>query len=47
MRDTVERTTPLRHVITAEDVARSIMYMIEGADYITGEIMTVDSGAHL
>ena len=47
MRDTVERTTPLRHVITAEDVARGIMFMIEGADYITGEIMTVDSGAHL
>lgn len=47
LRDTVERTTPLRHVITAEDVARAILFMIEGADYVTGEIMTVDSGAHL
>jgi NAD(P)-dependent dehydrogenase (short-subunit alcohol dehydrogenase family) len=47
MRDTVERATPLRHVITAEDVARSILWMIEGADYITGEVMLIDSGMHL
>jgi NAD(P)-dependent dehydrogenase (short-subunit alcohol dehydrogenase family) len=47
MRANVERTTPLHHVIEAEDVARSILWMIEGADYITGEIMLVDSGAHL
>ena len=47
MREISERTTPLRHVVQAEDVARAILWMIEGADYITGEIMQVDSGAHL
>ncbi len=41
------RTLPLRHVLEADDVARTVVWMIEGADYITGEVMMVDSGLHL
>ncbi len=43
----VKTTTPLRHAVQAEDVAGAILWLIEGADFVTGEIVTIDSGTHL
>jgi 3-oxoacyl-[acyl-carrier protein] reductase len=40
-------TTPLRHTLTAEDIADAIVWLIEGATWVTGEILMVDSGQHL
>lgn len=32
---------------TPEDVARTVLFLIEGSDYITGETILVDGGRHL
>ena len=39
------RTTLLERWGSAEDVARAVKYLIE-ADYVTGDVMTVDGGEH-
>jgi 3-oxoacyl-[acyl-carrier protein] reductase len=39
-----EDQTPLGHVVTAEDVADSIVSLITGSDYVTGQLVTIDSG---
>jgi 3-oxoacyl-[acyl-carrier protein] reductase len=40
-------TAPLRAVTTAEDVADAVLWFIEGAGKVTGQMVTVDSGNHL
>lgn len=42
-----EQTTPLGRACTPEDVAEAIVWLIEGARTITGELMLLDSGVHL
>ena len=42
-----EDELPLKQVATAEDVAETLVWFLEGAKLITGEILIVDSGAHL
>jgi 3-oxoacyl-[acyl-carrier protein] reductase len=36
--------TPLGHVVTPEDVADTILSLITGSDYVTGQLVTLDSG---
>ena len=36
--------TPLDHVVTPEDVADSILALITGSDYMTGQLVAIDSG---
>lgn len=36
--------TPLKHVVTPEDVANCIASIITGSDYVTGQLVTIDSG---
>ena len=36
--------TPLGHVVTPEDVADTIVSLITGSDYVTGQLVTLDSG---
>ena len=36
--------TPLGHVVTPEDVADTILSLITGCDYVTGQLVTLDSG---
>ena len=36
--------TPLGHVVTPEDVADSILALMTGSDYMTGQLVTIDSG---
>ncbi len=45
--ESVNQTSPLRKVSTPEDVAEVIVWLAEGADNITGEIIKVDGGIHL
>lgn len=52
--DTVDRvtehfrtTTPLKAATGPDDVADAILWFIEGAGKVTGQIVTVDSGNHL
>ncbi len=42
-----ERSAALRRVASPEDIAEAIVWLIEGARHITGEILLVDGGAHL
>jgi 3-oxoacyl-[acyl-carrier protein] reductase len=38
---------PLQKVSTPEDIARAILWFIEGSDLVTGEFVIVDGGGHL
>jgi 3-oxoacyl-[acyl-carrier protein] reductase len=42
-----EQSTPLARACTAEDVAESIVWLVQGARTITGELLLLDSGMHL
>ena len=42
-----ESITPLRATVLPEDVADVVVWLLEGADKVTGEIITVGSGVHL
>jgi 3-oxoacyl-[acyl-carrier protein] reductase len=42
-----EQTTPLARACSAEDVAESIIWLVDGARTVTGEMILLDSGMHL
>jgi len=42
-----EAITPLKAVVMPEDVADAVVWLLEGASKVTGELITVDSGVHL
>lgn len=42
-----ERTVPLGRACTAEDVAESVIFLVDAARTITGELILLDSGMHL
>lgn len=42
-----ERAAPLGRATTAEDIAEAVVWLIEGASAMTGEIIMIDSGTHL
>lgn len=42
-----EQNTPLARACTPEDVAEAVVWLIDGARTVTGELMLLDSGVHL
>jgi 3-oxoacyl-[acyl-carrier protein] reductase len=42
-----EASAPLGRASTAEDVAETVLWLIEGARTMTGELLLLDSGVHL
>lgn len=42
-----ERTVPLGRACTAEDVAESVIWLVDAARTVTGELILLDSGMHL
>ena len=38
---------PLQKTCTPEDVARAIVWLLEGAELVTGEFIIIDGGTHL
>ncbi|MBI5276710.1 MAG: SDR family oxidoreductase [Burkholderiales bacterium] len=42
-----EQSTPLGRACTAEDVAETVIWLLEGARTVTGELILMDSGMHL
>ena len=42
-----EASTPLGRACSAEDVAESVLWLIQGARTVTGELILLDSGMHL
>jgi len=37
----------LQNVCTPDDIARAVLWLLEGSDLVTGEFVMVDGGAHL
>ncbi len=44
---TYEKATPLGRACTPEDVAEAVVWLIDGARTVTGELVLLDSGMHL
>lgn len=44
LRKAVIRATPLKRVGSPEDVAQTVLFLIEGSDFITGTTIMVDGG---
>lgn len=42
-----ERNAPLARASSAEDVAEAVVWLIDGASTVTGELIQLDSGMHL
>ncbi len=43
----VGASTPLGKVSKPEDIAGAVVWLVEGADHVTGEMIIVDAGMHL
>jgi pteridine reductase len=43
-RERLARTTPLGRLGSPDDVNRALLYLLEGGDYVTGEVLVVDGG---
>jgi pteridine reductase len=46
-RERLARTTPLRRLGSPEDAVTALLYLLEGGDYVTGEVLSVDGGRRL
>jgi NAD(P)-dependent dehydrogenase (short-subunit alcohol dehydrogenase family) len=43
-REAIVRATPLRRIGDPADVAKAVLFLIEGSDFITGQVVVVDGG---
>jgi pteridine reductase len=43
-RERLVRSTPLRRLGSPADVVAALLFLLEGGDYVTGEILVVDGG---
>lgn len=43
-RDRLARTTPLGRLGTPADATAALLYLLEGGDFVTGEVLVVDGG---
>jgi 3-oxoacyl-[acyl-carrier protein] reductase len=46
-RTKVAERNPLQKTSTPEDISRAIVWLLEGADLVTGEFIIIDGGMHL
>jgi 3-oxoacyl-[acyl-carrier protein] reductase len=47
MLESTAATLPLKRIATPEDIAEVLVWFLEGAALVTGEMLIVDSGIHL
>lgn len=43
-RDAIVRATPLKRIGDPADVANTVLFLLEGSDFITGQVIVVDGG---
>jgi NAD(P)-dependent dehydrogenase (short-subunit alcohol dehydrogenase family) len=43
-RERLARGTPLRRLGRPEDAVGALLYLLEGGDFVTGEVLVVDGG---
>jgi pteridine reductase len=46
-RERLARSTPLRRLGTPSDVIAALLYLLEGGDFVTGQVLVVDGGRFL
>jgi pteridine reductase len=46
-RERLARSTPLRRLGSPSDAVSALLYLLEGGDFVTGEVLVVDGGRHL
>lgn len=46
-RERLARSTPLRRLGNPADAIAALLYLLEGGDFVTGEVLVVDGGRHL
>lgn len=46
-RERLARSTPLRRLGSPTDVVSALLYLLEGADFMTGQVLAVDGGRFL
>jgi pteridine reductase len=46
-RDRLARSTPLRRLGSPSDVISALLYLLEGGDFVTGEVLVVDGGRRI
>ena len=46
-RERLAATTPARRLGSPDDVVAALLYLLEGGDYVTGEVLAVDGGRRL
>jgi pteridine reductase len=46
-RERLARSTPLGRLGAPGDAVAALLYLLEGGDFVTGEVLTVDGGRHL
>ena len=46
-RERLARSTPLRRLGSPSDVVAALLYLLEGGDFVTGEILVADGGRHI
>jgi pteridine reductase len=44
VREAVVRATPLRRIGSPDDIAQTVVFLVEGSDFITGATIVVDGG---
>jgi NAD(P)-dependent dehydrogenase (short-subunit alcohol dehydrogenase family) len=44
MREAIIRATPLKRIGAPTDIAQTVLFLVEGSDFITGAIIPVDGG---
>jgi pteridine reductase len=44
LRQAIVRATPLQRIGTPSDIAQTVVFLVEGSDFITGAIIPVDGG---
>jgi pteridine reductase len=42
--DHLIRTTPLKRLGSPQDIVSAVLYLLEGGDYVTGDVLVVDGG---
>jgi pteridine reductase len=45
--DRLARSTPLRRLGDPSDVVTALLYLLEGGDFVTGQVLVVDGGRFL
>lgn len=46
-RERLAKTTPLRRLGLPGDAVAALLYLVEGGDFVTGEVLAVDGGRHI